>query len=97
MGNGTFLFANMLNNKQENLSPCHTQIKMEDKEKQIIKDLYKDMLEVGKLNHPDYYFMPKTFFNSIISRVQYLETELIRVKKARDKYKEKVKIKENKK
>ena len=49
---------------------------MEDKEKQIIKDLYKDLIEVQKLNHPDYYMMPKTFYDGMIKKILHTEDYL---------------------
>lgn len=58
--------------------------KMKDEEKQIIKELYKDFIEIAKLNNPDYYMMSIVFYDSIISRVQTIESELKRLQKARD-------------
>ena len=60
---------------------------MKDEEKQIIKELYKDFLEVAKVNHPDHYMMSIVFYDSIISRVQTIESELKRYQKARDNWK----------
>jgi len=59
--------------------------------KETIKKLYEDMLEVAKINHPDVYLMPITYYNSISKRIISLERDLKRVKLSRDKYKSELK------
>jgi len=62
---------------------------MEDKEKQTIKNLYKDMMEVSKVNSPDYYWMSIPFYDSIIKRILYLESELKLARKRTENWKKK--------
>ena len=62
---------------------------MIDKTKEIIKSLYEDMLEVSRLNHPEIYQMPEALYNSICSRVQYLESELVLARKRTESWKKK--------
>lgn len=43
---------------------------MEDEEKQTIKDMYKDLIEIAEVNHPNYYMMPKTFYDNICKELE---------------------------
>ncbi len=69
---------------------------MKNKEKQIIKELYKDFIEMVRVNNPDYYVIPLVFYDSIISRVQTIESELKRYQKARDNWKSRAEKAESK-
>jgi len=62
---------------------------MIDEEKQTIKDLYKDLLEVAEVNHPDYYMMSLTFYKSICSRILEIERALVNSRKSRDSWRKK--------
>ena len=68
---------------------------METKEKETIKDTYKDLLEVAELNHPDYYMMPKTFYNSIAKKIQYLDRALVNARKSNENLRKKMKEMKN--
>jgi hypothetical protein len=62
---------------------------MENEEKQTIKELYDGMLEVAEANHPEFYIMPKSFYNRIIDKIQYLERALKNAQKSRDNWRKK--------
>lgn len=51
---------------------------MQEKEKQIIRDMYKDLLEIAEVNHPEYYMMPKTFYNNLCNGMEKIQLEIRR-------------------
>ena len=59
-------------------------------EKEKIKDLYKDMDSIVKMN-PQLYIMPNSLFNSICGKITRLERDIRRAREGRDNWKLKYK------
>ncbi len=59
---------------------------MENKGLQEIKELYKELIEIAKVNNPSVYMMPKSFYDGIVSRVLYVEQKFKEANKSRDKW-----------
>ena len=57
--------------------------------KQIIKELYNELLETARVNHPDVYLMPVSVYNKIVDRISYLDRALGSAKTSRDNWKKK--------
>jgi len=55
--------------------------------KQEVKDLYKKMFEIAKLNNPDIYLIPISLYNEIMKRLGHLEDYLKESRKNRDEWK----------
>jgi hypothetical protein len=62
---------------------------MNDKPTQTIKDAYKNMLEIVKLNEPEVYLMPVSLFNEIMKKIGYLENALKDARQSRDNWRKK--------
>ena len=62
-----------------------------DDTKQTIKDLFATLLEVAENNYPEVYLMPKSVYNEIVKKIQYLEDALKDIKQSRDNWKNKYK------
>lgn len=53
-----------------------------DEEHIVIKEAYKNMAEIIKLNEPEVYLMPVSLYNEIMKKVIYLESALKEARKS---------------
>lgn len=77
---------NKINAIQERLMTSNSD-ESDEKVKQVIKDTYKTMLDIFKLNEPEVYCMPVSVYNEIMKKVVYLESALVDARKSRDNWK----------
>lgn len=61
----------------------------DNKDQQIVKELYKKLVAIRDGNEPDVYVMPVVMYNEIMKKIEYLESALKDARKSRDNLKKK--------
>ncbi len=46
---------------------------MKTEQKETIKKIYQDMIEIAEVNNPDVYMMPKVFYNRLCKELEKLQ------------------------
>jgi len=59
--------------------------------KETIKELYRAMNEIARLNHPDVYLMPVSLYNEICKKIAYLDRALKNARESNERLKIKLK------
>ena len=63
--------------------------KQPDPELEMIKQMYRDMLQVQQANMPEMYVIPLSYYTAILKKIAHLEEALKNVRKSREVWKDK--------